>query len=231
MWTGNLQWNNWNSWQSHGREYGGAFVTGAIGGAAAGFTGGLSLAAGVGINAGAWGLGSIAGQYVATGSFSWGQAAWSGIGGGIGYGIGRYVGNLFMGTGITGVSEVKQGLRINNLPLAKPGEDLYVGTYSKSIYWNKKTGLNLTHTPHHIVQDAVSGTSHGRGMTINIRQDIHKLTETFGSSRNLPNPRQHLAADIKEMRNLLKEFGYDRSIINAQLWELLKQNKSLGEVY
>ena len=45
------------------------------------------LAAGVGINAGAWGLGSIAGGYVATGSFSWGQAGWSALGGGIGSGI------------------------------------------------------------------------------------------------------------------------------------------------
>jgi hypothetical protein len=106
LWTGSLQWNSWDSWQSHGREYGGAFVTGAIGGAAVGFTGGLSLLAGVGINAGAWGLGSIAGQYAATGSLNYGKAAWSGIGGGIGYGIGRYAANMFMGTGTTRAGEL-----------------------------------------------------------------------------------------------------------------------------
>lgn len=59
------------------------------------------------------------------------------------------------------------------MPLAKPGEDLYVGTYNKSRYWNKKTGLNATHTPHHAIQDAVSTVSTGKGITINIKQSIH----------------------------------------------------------
>ena len=119
-------------------------------------------------------------------------------------------------------------LKINHLPLAKPGEDLYVGTYSKSSYWNKKTGLNKTHTPHHVVQDAVSSVSHGKGITINIRKDIHVNTETYGSLRTGLTNRQHLAADIAELRVLLKEQGYSRSTINAQLNELIKQNKALG---
>ena len=63
--------------------------------------------------------------------------------------------------------------------LAKPGEDLYVGTYSKSKYANKKSGLNSTHTPHHVVQDAISPTSHGKGITINLRKDLHELTGTY----------------------------------------------------
>ncbi|MBD5089477.1 MAG: hypothetical protein HDT30_11845 [Clostridiales bacterium] len=119
-------------------------------------------------------------------------------------------------------------LKINELPLAKPGEDLYVGTYSKSSYWNKKTGLNKTHTPHHVVQDAVSSVSHGKGITINIRKDIHLDTKTYGSLRRGLTNRQHLAADIAELRVLLKERGYSRSSINAQLNELIKQNKVLG---
>lgn len=119
-------------------------------------------------------------------------------------------------------------LKINELPLAKPGEDLYVGTYSKSSYWNKKTGLNKTHTPHHAVQDAVSSVSHGKGITINIRKDIHLDTETYGSLRTGLTNRQHLAADVAELRVLLKEQGYSRSTINAQLNELIKQNKALG---
>ena len=120
------------------------------------------------------------------------------------------------------------GLKINQLPLAKPGEDLYVGTYNKSSYWNKKTGLNKTHTPHHAVQDAVSSVSHGKGITINIRKDIHARTETYGSRRKGLTNRQHLAADIAGLRVLLKEQGYSRSAINAQLNELIKQNKALG---
>jgi len=119
-------------------------------------------------------------------------------------------------------------LKINELPLAKPGEDLYVGTFSKSTYWNKKTGLNVTHTPHHVVQDAVSPVSHGRGITINIRKDLHLLTETYGYLRKGLTNRQHLAADIAELRKLLKDAGYGRSVINAQLNELIKQNIALG---
>lgn len=40
--------------------------------------------------------------------------------------------------------------------------------------------------------------------------------------------RQHLVADIAELRVLLKNEGYSRSVINAQLNELIKQNKALG---
>ena len=122
----------------------------------------------------------------------------------------------------------KPVLKINQIPLAKPGEDLYVGSFSKSTYWNKKTGLNITHTAHHVVQDAVSTVSHSKGITINIRKDIHLKTETYGSLRKGLTNRQHLAADIAELRVLLKEAGYDRSAINVQLNELIKQNKVLG---
>ncbi|MBQ4069161.1 MAG: hypothetical protein IJC76_07900, partial [Lachnospiraceae bacterium] len=119
-------------------------------------------------------------------------------------------------------------LKINQISLAKPGEDLYVGTFSKSTYWNKKTGLNKTHTAHHVIQDAVSSVSHGKGITINIRKDIHLKTATYGSLRKGLTNRQHLAADVRELKILLKEAGYDRSIINAQLNELIRQNKALG---
>jgi RHS repeat-associated protein len=114
------------------------------------------------------------------------------------------------------------------LELAKPGEDLFVGTYNQSRYGNLKSGLNDTHTPHHVVQDAVSPTSHGKGITINIRKDIHEVTETFGSRRDLNNLRDHLAADVKELRNLLGQNGYDNARINVQLQELIRQNKLQG---
>ncbi len=116
----------------------------------------------------------------------------------------------------------------NRPSLAKPGEDLYVGTYAKSSYWNKKTGLNATHTPHHAIQDAVSTVSHGKGITINLRKDIHVQTETYGRKRQGLTNRQNLAADIAELRVLLKNAGYERSVINAQLNELIRQNKALG---
>ena len=36
------------------------------------------------------------------------------------------------------IQDNENTLKINQLPLAKSGEDLYVGTYGKSSYWNKK---------------------------------------------------------------------------------------------
>ena len=131
------------------------------------------------------------------------------------------------GSGVE-VSDVKQGLKIDNLPLAKPGEDLYVGTYNQVRGANLKSGLNSTHTPHHAVQNAVSQTTHGKGITININKDIHELTGTMRSVRDLANPRQHLAADLRELRNLFKDAGYNRSVVNRQLWELSKRNQSMG---
>ncbi|WP_160678009.1 hypothetical protein [Clostridium sp. C8-1-8] len=114
--------------------------------------------------------------------------------------------------------------------LAKPGEDLYVGTYSKSRYANIKSGLNETHTPHHAVQDAISETTHGKGTTINIRKDLHELTGTFRKTRDIDptDLRKNLAADVSELRNILKDAGYDRNTINRQLQELIRQNKATG---
>ncbi|HZH62200.1 MAG TPA: hypothetical protein VEY70_22070 [Metabacillus sp.] len=103
-----------------------------------------------------------------------------------------------------------------------------MGTYSKSRYWNRKTNLNDTHTPHHVVQDAVSITSHGKGITINLRKDIHELTETYKSKRSLGSLRDHLATDIWELRRLLRDHGYSRERVNLQLKELIRQNKATG---
>ncbi|WP_242950013.1 RHS repeat-associated core domain-containing protein [Clostridium saccharobutylicum] len=103
--------------------------------------------------------------------------------------------------------------------LAKAGEDLYVGTYSKSRYANKKSGLLNTHTPHHAVQDAVSKTSHGKGITVNLRKDLHEKTETCKKLRNFdPNDlRKHIAADIYDLRKILEDARYSRDVINTQL--------------
>lgn len=122
------------------------------------------------------------------------------------------------------------GLLVHNCltGLAKPGQDLYVGTYSRSKYHNKKTGLRATHTPHHVVQNAVSTVSHGRGITINMKKSLHALTQSF-SRRPSPglNPRQHLALDIRDLRNILRQAGYDRAVVNKQLTELIRQNKEV----
>ena len=113
--------------------------------------------------------------------------------------------------------------------LAEPGEDLFVGTYNQARRGNLRTGLNTSHTPHHIVQHAVSPTTHGSGITINLRRDLHELTRTFGTRvEPAPNLRTHLARDIRDLRRILRNAGYDPKTINRQLRELIRQNKNLG---
>ncbi len=113
-------------------------------------------------------------------------------------------------------------------PLAKPGEDLFVGTYSQVRGANIKSGLNPTHTPHHAIQNAVSPTTHARGITINMRKDLHELTWTYKKPfvRGLTN-RQYLARDIVDLRTIFRNAGYSKDVVNRQLTELIKQNKAL----
>jgi hypothetical protein len=53
------------------------------------------------------------------------------------------------------------------------------------------------------------------------------MTEDIGDIGG-GSPREHLAADIFEMRNLLRQNGYNNSKINTQLQELIRQNKVTG---
>lgn len=113
--------------------------------------------------------------------------------------------------------------------LVKAGDDLFVGTYGRARRANRQTGLSATHTPHHSVQNAVASTSHSTGVTINLRKDLHALTRTFRRPvEEGLTLRQHLAKDIRDIRNILIDAGYDRRTINAQLQELIRQNKAMG---
>jgi hypothetical protein len=111
-------------------------------------------------------------------------------------------------------------------PLAKPGEDLFVGTYNASRYANRQTGLIESHTPHHAIQDALTPLTHGKGITINLDKNLHAMTRTYGKSPpNLAGGlRSHLAADIWDLRGILRAAGYDRAVVNQQLRELIRQN-------
>ena len=92
-----------------------------------------------------------------------------------------------------------------------------------------KAGVNAVFSPHHVVQDAVSTVSHGKGITINLTKAIHALTGTYRRPvRDLVGLRSHLAADIFELRKLLSRAGYDQKVINSALKELIRQNKALG---
>lgn len=79
------------------------------------------------------------------------------------------------------------------------------------------------------MQNAVSNVKHGRGITINLRKDLHSLTRTY-SKPVQPGLtlRQHLARDVFDLRKILREAGYDTARTNAHLRELIRQNKELG---
>jgi intein/homing endonuclease len=122
-------------------------------------------------------------------------------------------------------------LRTDWSKLARAGEDLYVDTYRNVRNANLVSGLNPTHTPHHVVQNAISGVSRDSGIAINLRRvdpNLHKGTRTFSRSpdRSLTR-RQHLALDIRDVRRILRNEGYSRDVINRQMAVLIRQNKLL----
>lgn len=96
---------------------------------------------------------------------------------------------------------------------------------------NKKAGITKIFTPHHAIQNATAKASRSRGATINIKKSIHKLTYTYRNPKvRIGTPRQQLAADIFELRRLLKDAGYDKKIVNQQLRKLIQLNKEVGNI-
>jgi RHS repeat-associated protein len=135
-----------------------------------------------------------------------------------------------------GADEEGEGWELQNLtaagsiPNPVAGEDLFVGLYGQSRNANIQSGLNVTHTPHHVIQDAVSGTSRNLGATINIRKDLHTLTRTYGRNADLGSNVRNLAADVRDLRNILRDAGYDRSLINQQMQRLIELNRQIGNI-
>jgi RHS repeat-associated protein len=116
------------------------------------------------------------------------------------------------------------------IPNPAAGEDLFVGLYGQTRRANIQSGLNATHTPHHVVQDAVSGASHSLGVTINLRRDLHELTRSYGRNADLGSNVRNLAADVRDLRNILRDAGYDRSLVNQQMQRLIELNRQVGNV-
>jgi RHS repeat-associated protein len=117
----------------------------------------------------------------------------------------------------------------SDLPrLRGPGEDLYVGPYGKSYRANVRAGVTSEFTPHHVRQAALSPVSRWRGTTINIRRGIHAPTRTISRLADLGLARTNLAADIHDLRVLLRAEGYDPHLINRQLQELIRQEEAIG---
>ncbi len=105
-----------------------------------------------------------------------------------------------------------------------------MGLYGASRRGNIRTGLNATHTPHHVVQNAVSNTSLSLGATINIRKDLHAMTRTFGRNANIGTNALNLAADIRDLRKILRGANYDRALVNQQMRSLIALNREVGNI-
>jgi hypothetical protein len=137
---------------------------------------------------------------------------------------------LKAGRAIERTSEVAREVNF----VAKRGEDLFVGTYSQVRAGNLATGLNATHTPHHAIQAAASNaSSRSAGISINLRKDLHEKTRTYkkaGVDSDLAagDLRPRLGRDVKDLRSILMDAGYEQGTVNTQMKELIRQNKQLG---
>jgi hypothetical protein len=61
-----------------------------------------------------------------------------------------------------------------------------------------------------------------------MRKDLHELTRTFKNPNvDSLSLRTHLARDVRDVRRILQEAGYDATIVRTQLWELIRQNKQV----
>ena len=106
------------------------------------------------------------------------------------------------GFSVAGVALVVGGGAIfSKLAKNLPGEELFVGTYNQAYRGNKNAKRVRYLVPYHIVQDAVSETSRGKGATINTPRAVHKnLLSTNVSYDRSISLRTHLARDLLYLR-------------------------------
>jgi hypothetical protein len=127
----------------------------------------------------------------------------------------------------------ENGVAEDTLPLAQPGEDLFVGSYSRSRAGNVRSGLNRTHTAHHMVADAISPETQANGLTINIQQRLHRFTRTFRRNpvRNQPfDLAEQLHLDVENVRRILLRDGYDYDRVERHLNELVRLEYQLYNI-
>jgi hypothetical protein len=111
--------------------------------------------------------------------------------------------------------------------LVSEGQDGYVDTYGNAVIANRKAGLG--YVAHHVPQAALGIVSREDGITITPSRRLHSLTRTFGGRAivGLMN-RQHLAADIWDLRGILRQAGWKTSKLNRQLADVIERNLRLG---
>lgn len=111
--------------------------------------------------------------------------------------------------------------------------ELEVGTYNSLYHANKQRGITKSITPHHGPSDAymqnlgIYNYSHGRGITINLDISRHIRTRTFGNANPIRGltPRDELARDIVNVRNILRQDNIYNSYADQQLQRWIAENK------
>jgi hypothetical protein len=122
-----------------------------------------------------------------------------------------------------------EGVLVHNA-CPQPGEDLYVGLYGETFRANERSGLASSHTPHHVVQNKASEVSLWLGVTINLRKDLHRQTRSYSRNVDLGDNRRNLAADIQDLRTILRKAGYDSALVNQQMRKLIELNAGVGNI-
>jgi hypothetical protein len=51
-----------------------------------------------------------------------------------------------------------------------------------------------------------------------------------GRNADLGSNVRNLAADVRDLRNILRDAGYDRSLVNQQMQRLIELNRQVGNV-
>jgi len=61
-----------------------------------------------------------------------------------------------------------------------------------------------------------------------MRKELHELTRTHRKTVIPGTLREHLGRDVKDIKTILQNAGYDTATVNVQLKELIRQNKAMG---
>lgn len=122
---------------------------------------------------------------------------------------------------------IKDGVKDSTKPLMK--KELKVGEYGKMSSKHKEEGLDYHHMPS-TKQMEKYGVKKNDAVSMGMQHDRHTLTRTYKGGnkpilRNNEAPREALARDIKDARQIYQDNGHYGKNVRESLQEVVKQNK------
>lgn len=121
---------------------------------------------------------------------------------------------------------VKDGVKDSTKPLMK--KELKVGEYGK-LKQSPEKGVDYHHMPSSKQMEKY-GVKKDDGIAMGVEKDRHSLTRTYkGRNREHLNgnetPREALARDIKDARQIYQDNGHYNKNVRESLQEVVKKNK------